>query len=392
MKKILFVIPTLTGGGAERVVSTLSQYFPEEIKTDVLVNSHSEEDYKFNGQIIDLGMKPQVIKSFKYQIKAMWLRICKLSKMKKSREYFAVISFLESANIANILTIRKDCKTIVSVRNVISQENHTSYRKVINWVVRILYNRADKIVSLSKGVEKDLVENLKLNPNKNITIYNGYDISKMCINDIKKNKLEFTFVTMGRNVQQKGQWHLIRAFSKVVEIYPNAKLNILGQGDLQAYLKKLIGEYHLEDNVLIEGFVNNPNIELEKADCFVFPSLFEGFGNALIEALLAGLPVIASDFRYGAREILAPSLNIMEQNKDSIIEAEFGVLVPVCSGKHYTYLDPLEKEEELLAKAMIDFIGNEVWKKYDRLKLKGCVERFSIEKCIEEWKKVLEEK
>ncbi|WP_075721213.1 glycosyltransferase [Roseburia sp. 499] len=389
MQKVLFVIPTLTGGGAERVVSTLSQYFPEEISTDVLLNSCSEKDYRFDGKIIELGMKPQVTKSFSYQLKAMWLRFWKLKKLKKSGQYCAVISFLESANIVNILTKNKKCKTIVSVRNVISQENNTSYRHIINLIVRLLYNRADKVVSLSKGVEKDLTENLKLNPKKNITIYNGYDISKMGHKSKESDKAEFTFITMGRNVEQKGQWHLIRAFSQVVKEYPNARLKILGQGNLEDYLKELIKGYQLEDIVLLEGFIKNPQSELEKADCFVFPSLFEGFGNSLIEALIAGLPVIASDFRYGAREILAPSLDITEENKDSIIEAEYGILIPVCSGKHYTWQEPLEKEEELMASAMINFLKNSNDNKYEKDKLKECVERFSIEKCIEDWKKVL---
>lgn len=389
MKKILFVIPTLTGGGAERVVSRLSQNFPSGIQTDVLINSKSEKDYEFDGNIIELGMKPQVTKTLRYQIVAMWRRYWKLKEIKKNGQYFTVISFLESANIVNILTGNKNCKTILSVRNTISKENRGSYRSIIIPVVRKLYNKADKIVALSKGVEEDLVNNLKLDATKCITIYNGYDISRIRKDRNVNQGDNFTFITMGRNVQQKGQWHLIRAFSKVVQECPKAKLVILGQGKLETYLKDLVKDYRLENSVLLKGFVKNPFEELERAQCFVFPSLFEGFGNSLIEALIAGLPVIASDFRYGSREILAPSLDIQEENFDKIQEEEYGILIPVCSGKNSIYGEKLEKEEETMALAMIRFAKGEIGKKYTSGKIYECVERFAMDKCIEKWMEVI---
>lgn len=78
--------------------------------------------------------------------------------------------FLDSANIVNILTKTAKTKTIVSVRCELSQDNSFSYRYILTPMVKHLYNKADKVVSLSKGVEKDLVSNFGLEPQK-IVLY-----------------------------------------------------------------------------------------------------------------------------------------------------------------------------------------------------------------------------
>lgn len=80
--------------------------------------------------------------------------------------------------------------------------------------------------------------------------------------------------------------------------------------------------------------------------------MFEGYSNALCEALICGLPCIATDFQSSAREILAPDTQVTYQNIDKVEYAKYGVLTPVCSGKKHSYKEPLEKEELLLAEAM----------------------------------------
>ena len=383
MKNILFVISTLTGGGAERTVSSLSEHFGEDIRCTVLLNSTSEDDYSFDGEIISLGMKPAVKKTMGYQIVAAFKRYRKLKELKSTRRYNAVISFMESANFLNVLTGGKNCKTILSVRNVLSEE-YTGIYKIILICSKILYRKADYVVALSEFSRIDLIHNIGVPGKKVITIYNGYDLTQY---KYRQHNGRTSFITMGRLVPQKGQWHLIRAFSEVVKVHPEARLIILGQGQLENTLKELIEAYNLDKNVEMVGFVNNSEDYLAEADCFVFPSVYEGFGNALIEALMNGLPVIVSDYSV-AREIAAPELD-KQRIIQKVTETSYGILTPrtgdvICNEKV-----ALDDAEYQMAEAMIGFIDGKVGKQYDDKNRLECLSRFSIEHVIAQWTELI---
>ena len=117
MKKVLFLISKLTGGGAERALCNLTLGFPKDVEIDILVNSESDEDYPHAGNVISLGMPKRNKLSLGYQMIALIRRYYMLVKFKKSKNYDACISFMDSANIANILTGKKYCKTILSRRS-----------------------------------------------------------------------------------------------------------------------------------------------------------------------------------------------------------------------------------------------------------------------------------
>lgn len=390
-KKVLFMVSTLTGGGAERTVSNLSQYFPNDYELDVLVNCKTENDYPFKGNIISLGMDYRVNKSTWYQIRAFVKRMKKLKEMRKHNHYDAVLSLIDSSSVANILTRKYGGKTIVSVRCVMSTNDTFQYKYIVNPLVRVLYNKADKVVALSKGVEYDLRENFAIKPELLTTIYNGYDISRAAEGVTKKENDVFTFISMGRLETQKGHWHLIRAFNELVKRKKDARLVILGQGSQKEYLEKLIDGYHLEGKVILKGFVKNTAEELRNADCFVFPSLFEGFGNALIEGLMAGLPVIASDFRYGAREILSDSLDIHDEIKEGILKADYGLITPVCSYNKPGCEEPLEREEECLLDALEMMMADESLRENYKKTARDCVKKFDMNETVLQWINYIEE-
>src|SRR5690625_2500259 len=133
-------------------------------------------------------------------------------------------------------------------------------------------------------------------------MYNFYYIEG--INELAKEPVEQRFellfdhptiITVGRLTKQKGHWHLIRAFKIVKNEIPNAKLVILGDGPLKSYLISLSKQLELEDDVYFLGFQKNPFKYLVNSDVYAFPSLYEGFPNALCEAMACGLPVISTD-------------------------------------------------------------------------------------------------
>lgn len=401
MKRVLFVISSLKKGGAERALSNITIHFPKEWDIDILVNNDEVIDYPFRGNIITLGIVGETWKnSVIFQFKLLIKRIKKLRQLKKSGKYQVCISFLDSANIANILSGKKHCKVVLSVRNSLQQSaTAREYKYFVNPLVRLLYNNADKIVAVSKGVEQELIEIFHLKKNKVISIENGYDVLNIQkqgqeeLQDKEKHVIDNrkVVVTVGRLTNQKGQWHLIRSFTEVIKQVPNALLVILGSGELEQYLMQLTKEYRIENFIYFAGHVANPYQYMSRSDIFVFPSLYEGFPNALAEAVCLGLPCIATDFHAGAREILAPDM-LEEDIVEKVAEVSYGMLTPVCSGKHYKDMnEPLESAEKYLAQAIIRMLTEEEKKAEFRDRSRQRSETLKIDAIINRWVQMIEE-
>jgi len=401
MKKIAFVIATLNKGGAERNVSNIVTHLPDDYEADIILNDTSDIAYPYKGNIISLGMKPQINKvNIWYQFKVLIKRIRVLKRLKKTNNYEAVFSFADSASVANILSGNKYCKTIVSVRNNLTKaESSWAYRYFVNPLARCLYNKADKIVAVSKGIEWDLVNNLNIKKKLVTTIYNGIDAQivddkmreEVSWEEQKIRDTKYTLITVGRLVNQKGQWHLIRALSILSEKNVDFKLLVLGQGELKNYLEGLVNDLGLRDRVYFLGFCENPFKYFKLADVCVVPSMYEGFGNALIEAMCCGVPCISTDHDSGARELLAPDTELTYKNITGIEYAKYGVVVPVCDGKYYQSFEVLTDEEKILGKAICELLSNEDILEEYRAKLKERIVQFDIHEVVKQWIHLLEE-
>ena len=136
------------------------------------------------------------------------------------------------------------------------------------------------------------------------------------------------------------------------------------------------------------GFQKNPFKFISRSTIYVFPSLYEGFPNALVEAIACEIPVISSDCKSGPREILAPETNIDVETK--IIEyAKYGVLIPVCNGNYYKARDPLTNKEMILVKSIIDlYLSKKLLENYTH-KTKERVKDFNKDKIILEYENIL---
>lgn len=397
--KILFLISTLANGGAERAMSNITTHLPDGIEADILVNSVSKQDYPTKANVINLGMKPVVVKGIGYQLIATCKRIKTLCQLKKMNHYDACISFMDSANICNILSGNRYCKTIVSVRVSISTDQSFIYRYIVSPMVRIFYNRADYVAACSEGIHKELIEKYKIKSEKLVTITNGYDADEIHKKMQEESEISyrlnlrnsFAYVTAGRFSEQKAQWHLIRAFSKVAKECDNAVLLIMGQGKEESYLKELIKEAGLESRVLLIPYQKNPFSIFKECNVFVMPSMFEGYCNALCEALICGLPCVATDFQSSAREILAPDTDFTFQLEQGIEYASYGILTPVCSGIHYRGTEPLEKQEEELAEAMMKLYQEDSLLMHYKKQALERSKSLNIHTKVEEWIKLVDE-
>ena len=282
---------------------------------------------------------------------------------------------------------------------MLQQNKLPQFRYIVNPLAKILYDYADKVVAVSEGIETELRDFLKLRKEKIKVIENGCDFLKIAnesqrgltADENRKFSNRKIVVTVGRLTVQKGQWHLIRAFNEVVRNIPDVLLMILGTGELEKYLKKLVSLYGLNDSVYFMGYVTNPYKYMIQSDVFVLPSLYEGFPNAMAEAICLGVPCIAADFRTGARELLAPGEELPESGIKYKREVQYGILTPVCSGIQYNSVEePLELSELMLAKAMIEILQDEKKREEYCRKSKLRSKSLNIYDKVKEWIDVIE--
>jgi len=165
------------------------------------------------------------------------------------------------------------------------------------------YRLATKIVCVSDATKRALIDHYNISEKKITTIYNAVDRNQF--HPLGEEKDPTSIVYVGRIDKRKGIEFLIRSMPLVVQRIPEAHLLVGGKGGLLETMKSLVTRLHLERNVTFLGFVPDDQLNAlyNRAQCVVAPSVFEGFGITVIEALAAGTRVVGSD-TDGIREIL----------------------------------------------------------------------------------------
>ena len=214
--------------------------------------------------------------------------------------------------------MKRDCKSIyvhhsvyssnLHKKNIIKKIVHHYIPKTIN-----LFNLCDKVIYVSNGVKYDLEKYYNINKDKSCVIYNPVIEKNITIE--KKYKLNKNLITIGRIEEEKDQISIIRAISYLKKKGYNYNLNILGEGSLKEFLREEAIKLDVDNQVQFIGYKKNVYQELVKNDVFILSSKHESFGNVIVEAMYAGLPVISTDCLYGPREIIG--------------DDEYGFLVPV---------------------------------------------------------------
>lgn len=395
MKKVNLFIGTLSTGGAERVVSNLSLNLSATIQKNILMfGEKSKIDYPYNAELIYLDKNSH--SNILNKLKTIFTRIITVSRIKRIDKHSTTISFLEYPNLINVLTFRSG-RSIVSVRNHMSTKHKNGIKsKLWNSTIKYLYPKADLIISVSEEIKRDLINNYKIRADKIKVIYNSYDIKgiKELTEDPIEEKYREIFdhpviITAGRLNKQKGHWHLIRAFSRVKKQLPDTKLVILGEGELEPYLKELASDFNIIDDVHFLGFQKNPFKYVARSKVFVMTSFHEGFPNALAEAMACGVPVISSDCKSGPREILAPTEFDNEIIDHQIDKNRYGVLTPVCDGSKYNANDAITLEEEKIKNSILSLLKDEnLWEHFSN-QSQNRIRDFEISKVIKEWESVI---
>jgi len=379
--KLAIFTQGLGWGGVERTVSNLSLYLPDENIIKYLIVYGDKTIYEYKGTLVKLN--PHAFyKSSNPLLKVFGIfkMLHDLKKYKKNLEIDITISMPDVPNLNNILSRVYD-KTIISVRTIKSHpdcDNTPFYSSVMNFLIRIFYNKADLIIANSQGVKRDLICSFGVNCNKIDVIYNMLnvaliqklsreDLDNLSENLFRNNKI---LINVGRLSKEKGQWHLLKIFKAIKKSVPDAKLMIVGDGELRSYLislaKKLGFKVYsvwsdeaINENydVYFLGFQKNPFNFIAKSCVFLLPSILEGFPNVLAEAMACGVPVVTSDCRSGPREILAPDTDFMFETKCPEF-AKYGILMPVCDRNIYDDNDVLSSQEQLWAATVIKLLDD----------------------------------
>ncbi len=393
------LLNSLSGGGAERVAVNLFK----ALNFEKIFLLEKEVKYEIPEEKIEYLSNHTTKTSSIY--KTLFIPIYALRLSKKLKAQDIVLSMLERANYVNIITsLLSKHKSIISIH--MSQRYGRPSWHPYNFFNKLLYPKANLIITVSKSIKAELEKFYGLPGEKIKVIYNPVYFNEIqekkeaLLNEYEPIFNNPVLITAGRLTKPKGQWYLIRIFKALKKDFPNLKLVILGEGELKGYLVKLSQNLGLKTFVWDEGrlsddfdlyllgFQKNPFKFIARSKLFVFPSLWEGFGNVLIEAMACGVPVISSDCRSGPREILAPETDFEKQTKEPEF-ASYGVLMPPFEVKYKEANEPLEERELMWVEVIKRFLKDEELRRGYAQRAVERAKEFDIERIVEEWKEIL---
>ncbi len=331
-RKVLFVIPSLSSGGAERVICHIVNYISrEKYDVNVLLIKGGEHAYLNN---LKNDVKVHFL-NYNGRIRYSILKVLRgIVRIKPDTVFmgFGELNLL----ISVFIPFFKKYKWIARETNTVTERIQS---KVIKKAYSTFYTNYDLIIAQCKDMEVDLVANLNIPPSKIMTIYNPID------NEFIDNKLsdnlnnpfdskKINLLSCGRLTYQKGFDLLIDEFAKFKQ-KDKYKLTIIGSGDhsdpenQEDLLRSKISQFGLEKNITIIPFNNNIFQWMYYADIFILSSRYEGFSNVLLESLHCGTPALVNDCKGGVREVILPGKNgdIFSIQKEGELEGQIEYLI-----------------------------------------------------------------
>ncbi|MBY0097115.1 CDP-glycerol glycerophosphotransferase family protein [Mesobacillus maritimus] len=218
-----------------------------------------------------------------------------------------------------IFSIYKYYDKVVSVAESTHKTNKENLQKYVpNATEKMTY--VNNLVNDKKvNVLKDSYEVIQYNNTKYLILDQSHRSNFIRVKGtINPDPKDVNFVTIGRLSPEKGHEKLIRAFSAAIKQIKNMKLYIAGEGPLKEFLQELIVELNIKDNVFLVGQVENPFALINRCDCFILSSNYEGQGLVLLETMIIGKPIIATDVT-GVRSVLEGGYGKLVENSESAL-------------------------------------------------------------------------
>jgi glycosyltransferase involved in cell wall biosynthesis len=370
MKTIFFLVSTLEGGGAERVVLNILKHLDRKKFKPVLVL------FEKKGELLpelppDIPLETLKAGGSRYGLQ--WLIFFRLAALLKKERPEAVVSFMWYPNLISLLAklvsgVR--CRVIVSERYALSFSFEGRFTEFLrSCAIRLFYRRADVIVTNSEAMAEEFRQIYSIPGGSLAVIHNPLDIKR--VRSLGKEEASHPWfhvgvpviTSSGRLTRQKGFDTLLKALKMLLSGGTVCRLMILGKGPEKERLENLAIELGIGGNVAFPGFQENPWKYVARSRLFVLPSLYEGFPNALLEAIALGVPSVATRCPTGPEEI--------------ITDGENGLLVPSA-------------DEGALAHAIQQLLLDEGLRK--RLSEAGVKrsEAFSVEKIVRQYEDLIE--
>ena len=403
MKKIAVITPFLAQGGLEKVAVTGAKELEAYYDVTMIVFDTYKIDYPYEGKLIDLGIAFNDRNIFKRVFNLLRISL-KLRKIKKEQGFDLLIVHGELANLSAVFSGSGNHIVVIHENRFSAIKDIQS--KFFSLVSKRIYHakNTQKIVTVSKGIAEEFVMRFGLTKNQVITIYNPYEIEtiqKKSQEPMERYGELFAYdvlIAAARLTEQKGHRYLLQIFQQYVKHHPKTKLLLLGDGELRdmliIYAKalelKVFSAFDedvlsLDYDVYFIGFHTNPYQYIARSNLFIMTSLWEGFGNTIVESMACGTPVISTDCPSGPKEIIAPEF---EGDVSEETFARYGVIMPA-----------FEKEKEMLSdesvrqwhtaieKLLGDSEAIETYREKGKLRAKD----FEMRGIMREWKEVIEE-
>ena len=317
MVKVVELIPTLNTGGAESMIRDYCLLLNREIidvkvvvmaeRMNSAIEKHlSDEcvDVVYLGECIYPGEK--ALNIFQKVVRFIGRYTC-FRKIVNEFKPDVIHCHLHVGNYFKFIPLKKlKCRLILTVHNVTHRyfdktgKDKAKYREYKE-VYRLIHRHGMQLVALHNSMNEELRD--FFDTDNVITVYNGIDIARFdpCLYDsntvrskIGLKDTSFVIGNVGRLHEQKNHELILKIFRKVKEAISDSKLILIGSGELEQTIRSSIEEYGLTDDVMMLSNRDDVPELMAAMDVFLFPSLWEGFGNVLIEAQCMGLPCVIS--------------------------------------------------------------------------------------------------
>ena len=331
-KRVLFLIPSMICGGAQRVFSILLRRLDRNRFEPHLAVLEAGGAY--------WGEIPQDVVVHELGVSRVRYAAPAVVRLVRKVRPDAVLSTLLHVNL-----------TLAAVKPLLPRNTRVLLRETVltsaifqpqaddprtwRWLLRRLYRKADKVICLSRSMSDDLAEHFGVPRDMLVCIHNPLDVQR-----IRESVGGATnpfggggphLVSVGRLALQKGHDVLLEAMPETLKHLPSATLTIIGGGPMAAELTARAQQLGLEHAVRFAGEQENPWKWVKHADLFVLPSRWEGMPNAVLEALALGTPVVATDCPGAMREVQreVPELVLVPPEDPAALAR---AMVAQCSG------------------------------------------------------------
>lgn len=287
MQRIAIICKTLLKGGAEKQALILAKSLPEMGVYVCLINWYQgkadPENLKFieNNSINYFPLKGGPVN-----------KLIAINKIIREENIQILVSYLTLANLVAGLSkvLNRKIRTIGGIRN----EKLPFYKFIME---RFIHNNVNDLTVFNNYSGREKFRKRGFKPEKVVVIQNAIEFESQPARSVKNNGIEIKIITVGRFVKQKDYSTALHSFKLLKEKFKSRKFKylIIGYGPLENEIRSLADELNIADE--LEILINPPDVPdiLRGSDIFMSTSLFEGVSNAIMEAMVAGLPIVATE-------------------------------------------------------------------------------------------------